>query len=271
MLRHQLLTAPLGPDATYIFPRGLFPVSSLSPSDLPDYSAISIPFGWSPACRCTVFAAGVVEHISLNPPKAGVIAQDIGVDILAVQETHLAFLPLEWAHGTCRNLGLRLHHGHPVPPLLNRVDGRSCGVGFVSRQGVALTPVPPVGAAWRRLHSMGRLHGIRVPPPRAGLPHGLLLFSAYAPLQIRAQSVVRDQFVNLMLEVVHSLDMQTPTILFGDFNGSVDPPADFLGATSQRCPVCPLLAGLLGPGGALCGYPSGFFGRCCSMDLPICG
>ena len=157
-----------------------------------------------------------------TPPKAGIIAQDIGVDILAVQETHLAFLPLEWAHGSCRSLGLRLHHGHPVPILPNRVDGRSCGVGFVSRQGVAISPAPPIGAAWRRLHAMGRLHGIRV-PPRVGLPQGLLLLSAYAPLQIRSQSVVWDQFVSLMLEMIHGLDMQTPTILFGDFNGSVDP------------------------------------------------
>ena len=52
-----------------------------------------------------------------------------------------------------------------------------------------------------------------------------------------------------MLEVVHGLDMQVPTIIFGDFNGSADPPADFLGATARRRAVCPLLAGLLGPGG----------------------
>ena len=95
---------------------------------------------------------------------------------------------------------------------------------------------------------MGRLHGVRL-PPRVDLPHGLLLLSIYSPLQMRAQSVVREHFTTLMLEVVFGLDMQIPTIIFGDFNGSADPPADSLGATNRRRPVCPLLAGLLGPGG----------------------
>ena len=110
-----------------------------------------------------------------TPAKAAIITQDIGVDVLAVQETHLASVPLEWAHGTCRNLGLHLLHGHPVPPIAHQIHGRSCGVGFVARQGVALSPVPPVGAAWRRLHAMSRLYCVRL-PPRLGLPHGLLLF-----------------------------------------------------------------------------------------------
>ena len=102
-------------------------------------------------------------------PKAHIIAKEIGVDILAIQESHLASFLLECAHGTCRNLGLHLHHGHPVPPSAQRVYGRSCGVGFVARQGVALIPVPPTGSAWRRLHAMSRLHALRL-PPRPSLP-----------------------------------------------------------------------------------------------------
>ena len=70
---------------------------------------------------------------------------------------------------------------------------------------------------------MGRVHAVRI-PPRAGLPKGILLLSVYAPLQIRAQEVVREQFVSLMLELTHGLDLQIPTFLLGDFNGSVDPP-----------------------------------------------
>ena len=182
-------------------------------------------------------------------PKAHIIAKEICVDILAIQESHLASFPLECAHGTCRNLGLHLHHGHPVPPIAQRVYGRSCGVGFVARQGVALVPVPPIGPAWRRLHAMSRLHATRL-PPRPGLPHGILLLTVYAPLQIRAQAVVREQFVSLMLEVSHSLDLQVPTFLMGDFNGSVDPSRDFLSESGRKRPVCPLLASLLGPGGA---------------------
>ena len=181
--------------------------------------------------------------------KANIIASDIGADITAVQETHLAAFPLECAHGTARRVGLHLYHGQPVPPLAQAVYGRSCGVGFLAQQGVALSPVLPQGAAWRRLHAMGRLHAVRL-MPRTGLQQGILLLSIYAPLQVRAQRVLREQFVELLLEVTHALDMQTPTLLLGDFNGSADPPRDFLSESGKNRPVCPLLAQLLGPGAA---------------------
>jgi hypothetical protein len=93
--------------------------------------------------------------------------------------------------------------------------------------------VLPVGAAWRRLHAVGRLHAARV-MPRPGLPQGVLLLTVYAPLQVRAQLVAREQFVGMMLEVVHGLDMQTPTLLMGDFNGSADPARDFLSSSGAR-------------------------------------
>lgn len=182
--------------------------------------------------------------------RAAIISQEVPVDVLALQETHLAPFPLECAHSTCHNLGLRLHHGHPVPPTARQVFGRSCGVGFIARQGVALSPILPVGPAWRRLYALGRLHGVRV-PPRPGLPSGLVLLSVYAPLQVRAQAVAREQFVAMLLEVVHTLDLQIPTFLLGDFNGALDPACDFLSESGQRRPVCPLLAQLLGPGGPL--------------------
>ena len=54
----------------------------------------------------------------------------------------------------------------------------------------------------------------------------------------------------MMLEVTHGLDMQVPTLLMGDYNGAVDPPQDFLSVSGHRREVCPLLARLLGPGGA---------------------
>ena len=181
--------------------------------------------------------------------KAHIVASEVGVDILAVQETHLAPFPLECAHGTARRVGLQLYHGHPVPAMAQAVYGRSCGVGFLAQQGVALMPMLPQGAAWRRLHALGRLHAVRL-APRSGLQHGLLLLSVYAPLQVRAQQVLREQFVALLLEVTHALDMQMPTLLLGDFNGSADPSKDFLSDSGRRRPVCPLLAHLLGPGAA---------------------
>ena len=181
--------------------------------------------------------------------KAQVALSDIEADILALQETHLAKAPLEWAHGTAKALGLHLHHGHCVPEVAQGVFGRSCGVGFLCKHGLALASVVPQGAAWRRLHAQGRLHAVRL-EKSVGLPQGLLLLSVYAPLQVRDQQVARAQFTAMVLEVSHTLDMQIPTLLMGDFNGSMDPPSDFLSSSGHRRPPCPLLSQLLGPGGA---------------------
>jgi hypothetical protein len=82
-----------------------------------------------------------------SPERAAVIAGDVGVDVLAVQETHLAMLPLERAHSTTRALGLHLHHGRPVRPVGKSDHGKSCGVGFVTSLGISVSPVPPSGAA----------------------------------------------------------------------------------------------------------------------------
>ena len=179
--------------------------------------------------------------------KMAVVMEDIAADVLAVQETHLAALPLEHAHKHARSLGLSLHLGLPVQALRASDHGRSCGVGFLAAQGVALSHSPPVGAAWRMLHSLRRLHAVRL-PPRHGLPHGVLLISLYAPLS--TQPVERSRFDSAFLEFTHTLDLQTPTLLMGDFNGSICPPRDFRSVGSQRRPPCTLLSNLLGPGGA---------------------
>ena len=47
-------------------------------------------------------------------PKVALVAATVRADVLAVQETHLAALPLDVAHKTARNAGLRLHHGRPA-------------------------------------------------------------------------------------------------------------------------------------------------------------
>jgi hypothetical protein len=47
--------------------------------------------------------------------------------------------------------------------------------------------------------------------------------------------------------MVASLDLQVPTLLMGDFNGSVDPGRDF--QAGDRRLISPLLSHLLGPGG----------------------
>ena len=181
--------------------------------------------------------------------KARTVFDEVGADVLALQETHLAPMPLQWAHGTVRAAGWHLLHGHPVPPAAGSTFGKSCGVGFVLRAGLAAAAALPVGAAWRWLHRVGRLHGIRL-APRPGLPKGLLLLTLYAPLQTRQQQVERSKFVAALIEVTHGLDLQVPTLLMGDYNGSAFPNRDFLGETSARRGACPLLTHLLGPGGA---------------------
>ena len=179
--------------------------------------------------------------------KATLMATTIQASILAVQETHLAPLPLEWAHTTSHNLGLHLHHGRPAVPMAGSPHGRSCGVGFVAARGVALNPVLPSHSSWRLLHAMRRVHAVQI-PPRLGLPRGMLLLSIYAPLQERHCAVERVRFVEAMLALVHSLDMQVPTLLMGDFNGALLPARDCHGSHSR--PPCPLLQQLLGPGSA---------------------
>ena len=61
------------------------------------------------------------------------VATGVQVDILAIQETHLAPVPLEGAHTIAKLAGLCLHHGRPVPRLRHSEHGRSCGVGFLCR------------------------------------------------------------------------------------------------------------------------------------------
>lgn len=177
--------------------------------------------------------------------KAELVATTAQADILAIQETHLAPVPLEWAHSTARRVGLHLHHGRPAAPQVRSEHGRSCGVGFLCRQGQPVLPAIPSCPAWSRLASLRRLHGVRV-APRPGLPHGVLLLSVYAPL--REPEPERAVFDQAFLGLVEALDMQVPTLLLGDFNGSLVPSRDYRGRDAARRPVCPLLAALLGPG-----------------------
>ena len=182
-------------------------------------------------------------------PKVERAAFEIPFDILAVQETHLAIVPLERAHTTAASLDLHLHHGRPVPPSGHSLHVRSCGFGFLARRGLALSKVLPTTAAGRRLHAHGRWHAVRL-APRSDLPHGLLLVTIYAPLESQRHGMEREQWQELMQEHLHALDMQIPTLLLGDFNGALFPERDFSSSSGSRRAVCPLLAHLLGPGGA---------------------
>ena len=206
----------------------------------------SLQVGEAPSVGCLRVGTWNMSHWTVD--RAGSIAQDIPVDVLAIQETHLAPLPLEWARTSAASLGLHLHHGRPAAPVGAPPHGKSCGVGFAATTGLALMPLLPQGASWRMLHAMRRLSAVQL-PPRPGLPRGLTLISIYAPLL--TQPIERERFVLAMLQLTHGLDMQTPTLLLGDFNGTLPFSND---ATSSNRPanhpICPLLAALLGPGRA---------------------
>ena len=179
--------------------------------------------------------------------KVHMALAELDVHVLALQETHLAIVPLNVAHRCAKAAGLHLHHGHPVPAVSNATWGRSCGVGFLAAGGVAACKQPPVGPAWRRLHAIGRMHAIRL-APRVGLPLGLLLITVYVPLQGHGHEAERTRFVESFMEVSHGLDMQVPTLVMGDFNGALCPWRDFRGESGRLRLPCPLLAHLLGPG-----------------------
>ena len=165
-----------------------------------------------------------------------------GVELMALQETKLSLLPLEAAKALASTKGYTLHHGHPVPARTSGGHGDSCGVGVLAFPGVAVVVLLPQGAAWRMLHSMSRVHAVQV-PPRPGLPLGLRVFSVYAPLR---ENPARDAFDTAFGEMVAGLDLQAPTLLLGDFNGSVSPQRDYASGAGD---VCPLLTRLVGPAG----------------------
>jgi hypothetical protein len=66
--------------------------------------------------------------------KVAMVAENVAVDILALQETHLAQVPVEVAHTTARCAGLHLHHGLLVAERPHSEHGRSCGVGSLCRR-----------------------------------------------------------------------------------------------------------------------------------------
>ena len=86
--------------------------------------------------------------------KVSLVAATVRADMLVVQETHLAALPLEVARKTARNAGLQLHHGRPAAASRGSEHGRSCGVGFLVQEGLAILPVAPSCPGWRRLWAM---------------------------------------------------------------------------------------------------------------------
>ena len=196
-----------------------------------------------------VIRVGTWNASGWSVDRAAVVVDELRTDVLAIQETHLAPYPLEAARSAAMRRGLCLHHGRAVQPTPGCTFARRCGVGFLTSPGVAVSPAPPRGAAWRMLHAIYRLHAVQI-PPREGLPHGLLLLSIYAPVADRSQQVERDRFNLAMLQLTHELDLQIPTLLMGDFNGSANPSRDYKGVTGHRRPHCPLLPQLLGPGGA---------------------
>ena len=119
------------------------------------------------------------------------------------------------------------------------MHGNRCGVGVLTAPGVAVTPLHPRGEPWSSLNQQARLTAVEI-PPRPDLPRGLRIFSVYAPLE---RDSTCKTFHTTMMRLVSSLDMQVPTLLLGDFNGSADPKRDFHRGVGRL--ISPLLTSLL--------------------------
>ena len=79
------------------------------------------------------------------------------------------------------------------------------------------------------------------------------------------------EFTEALLEVTHSLDLQVPTLLLGDFNGSALPCRDFLGATSSHRAACPLLTHFAGTGRGLGRCPHRPLAGTAAVDISTSG
>ncbi len=89
----------------------------------------------------------------------------MGVDLLALQDTHFALDHLRLAHAATRRVCWRLYHGRDVPVAAGGW-GRSCGVWFLAAPGVLYN-----------LHSLWELPGAGCMQfagcMRCRWPHGL--------------------------------------------------------------------------------------------------
>ena len=99
-------------------------------------SGASAPDGGAPDATLRIGSWNVTHWTAAT---ASVVATPIPADVLAVQETHLASLPLLTAHTTAETHGLHLHHGRPAQAAVHSDHGKSCGVGFLARHGIAFT------------------------------------------------------------------------------------------------------------------------------------
>lgn len=196
-------------------------------------------------------------------------AMELKGHCLALQETHLAEIPLTARKMQARHLGCVLKHGKAVPPYAackrKREDltkgndlftARRNGVAFLLGPGITAKELEMAGSAWKRLWEMQRLYGVFF-PPRPGLPSGLRVFTVYAPIWQLIMTADRkeelEEFHENFREFVASLDMSIPTLFCGDWNGTIEPDRDYSEQPAdhrvRRC--CPLLSYLLGPGGPL--------------------
>ena len=194
----------------------------------------------SPPANAHLLRVGTWNVSGWTPEKLSVISR-LGVQLLAVQETHLSIAGLESARFYIHGQGWSLHHGHPAPTPLGRVHGVRCGVGVLAAPGFAVNPLYPRGSPWARLNQQARLTAVEI-PPRRDLPRGLRIFSIYVPLE---QDPELKAFQQALMNLVADMDMQVPTMLLGDFNGSVDPMRDYRRGADRR--ASPLLTSLLDP------------------------
>ena len=175
--------------------------------------------------------------------------------VAALQETHLSSFHHGQRRLTAKRLGLQLLHGRVAASDPQTCGGpvKSRGVGFMLGAGISALSVQPIGKAWKTLWLARRLHVAHF-PPRRNLPRGLRVLTVYAPVSAPSFEAVSEKqwFSDCFLEFFSVLDMNIPTIVCGDWNGTVHPDRDYEpGGLEQHRQCCPLLSRLVGPGGPL--------------------
>lgn len=100
------------------------------------------------------------------------MSEDVQVDVLALQETHLTSVTLQRMRVAAFDLSLAAPPCPTCTTCLGVVPRQACVVGFLTPSDVTVQFVPPAEAAGRFLHAVCRLHTI-LRPGHAGCTSSL--------------------------------------------------------------------------------------------------
>lgn len=100
----------------------------------------------SKANRCVAATSSSHKRPRQQGNVPGVdVCKSLGMDLLAIHETHLTAVLMEKVHTTALARGAWLHHGRPIEAFAVGVCGRACGVGFIVDEAAVVEVELPKG------------------------------------------------------------------------------------------------------------------------------